>query len=230
MQSVIDTFEQRVKEIDLYYQALQKMNEMVTSKRISDDNKDVFTDDFIKILKSNSILMVYNLVESSIMGGIVTIYDTLESRKISYYSVCKEIQQIWFDFQFNQIFDPNTNHNSYKDKASKIVDEILSGSTLKLTRKAANISGNLDADKIRQICKNHGIYFTLPRECRGGSVLSQVKDKRNDLAHGTISFMECGRDFSVNDIIKIKDETILFLRSVLESIKKYYEEGLFLKK
>lgn len=230
MQAVIDTFEQRVNEIDLYYQALQKMNEMVMNKRISDENKDVFTDDFIKILKSNSILMVYNLVESSIMGGIVTIYDTLKSRNISYYSVCKEIQQIWFDFQFNQIFDPNTNHNSYKDKASKIVDEILNQSTLKLTRKAANISGNLDAKKIRQICKNHGIHFTPPKECRGGSALSQVKDKRNDLAHGTISFMECGRDFSVNDIIKIKDETILFLRSVLGSMKKYYEDGLFLKK
>ena len=157
MQAVIDIFKQRVDEIDLYYQALQKLNEMVTNKRISDENKDVFTDDFIKILKSNSILMVYNLVESSIMGGIVAIYDTLKSRNISYYAVCKEIQQIWFDFQFNQIFDPNTNHNSYKDKASKIVDEILNRSTLKLTRKAANISGNLDAEKIRQICKNHFI-------------------------------------------------------------------------
>jgi hypothetical protein len=81
----------------------------------------------------------------------------------------------------------------------EIVHAIIKGEVIELDRRATDISGNLDADQIRRLCKDHGITFTVAKEGRGGIVLETVKEKRNSLAHGTLSFAECGRDYSVQD-------------------------------
>ena len=59
--------------------------------------------------------------------------------------------------------------------------------------------------------------------------LEDVKNKRNQLAHGTTSFAECGRYYAINDLEKIKNETVIFLNSILQGMKKYYDEKTYLK-
>ena len=63
----------------------------------------------------------------------------------------------------------------------------------------------MDAQKIRDICNNHGIIIHLDPQCRGGEILKEVKEERNNLAHGTISFVECGRNYSIDDLKKNKE-------------------------
>lgn len=225
MQATNDTFDERIAEIDLYYSAL---DELYLSKIDLNNGEKYFEDDFLKILKSNALLMIYNLVESTIMGGILEIYAAFSQQGITYKMVRKEIQDIWFSFKFNQVYDKSAHYHSYRDKASEIISSILSDDTLAMDRKATDISGNLDADKIRIICQEHGIHFNLDRRCRGGVVLSDVKDKRNNLAHGTISFVECGRDYSILDLTKIKDETVFFLKDILSAMQNYYKNRLYL--
>ena len=53
-------------------------------------------DAFLKMLKSNAILMIYNLVESTIMSAILKIYDSFFQQELTYNMVRKEIQDIWF--------------------------------------------------------------------------------------------------------------------------------------
>lgn len=225
MQATFDTYKDRIKEIELYYCALQ---ELYNHQQSSEIRLAFYSDDFLKILKSNALIMVYNLVESSVMGGILEIYDEVKSQGFSYRAVRKEIQQIWFTFMFNQVYDKNAHYNSYRNKATEIINSILNEDTLLLDRKATDISGNLDAEKIRHICEDHGISYTISAECKGGIVLTDVKNKRNDLAHGTTSFVECGRDYTVDDLIKIKDQTVLFLDGILAGMKSYYDEKKFL--
>ena len=55
----------------------------------------------------------------------------------------------------------------------------------------------------------------------------QLKERRNDLAHGTLSFAECGRDYSIYDLSDIKSETDLFLKGLLQGMKQYYDEKLY---
>ena len=97
-----------------------------------------------------------------------------------------------------------------------------------LDRKATNISGNLDAEKIRRICNDHGISFQISPQCKGGYVLADVKEKRNSLAHGTLSFVECGRDYTMEDLEKTKKQTILFLKGILKGMKEYYDKQQYL--
>ncbi len=225
MQATIDTFNERVAEIELYYSAI---DDLYLSKISANNGEKYLEGDFLKILKSNALLMVYNLVESTVMGGIMEIYDTLFQHGITYRMVRREIQNIWFSFKFNQVYDKNAHYNSYRDKAAEIITSILSDDTLTLDRKATDISGNLDAEKIRQICRDHGIQYRLGPESRGGVALEDVKNKRNNLAHGTMSFVECGRDYTIEDLKKIKNETVFFLQNILSGMKNYYDNQLYL--
>ena len=122
------------------------------------------------------------------------------------------------------MYDQQAHYNSYKGKALEIVNSILVGEVIELDRKATAISGNLDAQQIRNVCSEHGIVFQPDAKSRGGIVLETVKERRNDLAHGTLSFAECGRDYSIKDLGKIKDQAVLFLRGLLAGMKQYYDE------
>ena len=225
MKATIDIFKEREAEIELYYSAI---DELYLSKVTANNGEKYLEDDFLKILKSNALLMVYNLVESTIMGGILEIYDTLFQQGITYKMVRTEIKKIWFSFKFNQVYDKNAHFHSYRDKAEEIITSILSDDKLALDRKATDISGNLDAEKIRQICQEHGIQYKLCPESRGGVILEDVKNKRNNLAHGTISFVECGRDYTIEDLQKIKNETVFFLNNILLGMQSYYDNQLYL--
>lgn len=221
MVAVYDMYQDRADEIELYYNSIKSLYE----KRRADENAAeilFYSDDFLKILKSNLLLMIYNLVESTVMGGILEIYDQLKSNGYTYNDVREEIKKIWFEFKFSEVYDKNAHFNSYRDKAADIISSIINGDVLELNRKATDISGNLDADKIRIICQNHGIHYTLESECKGGHVLKDVKDKRNDLAHGTLSFEECGRNYSLTDLEEIKNQTLVFLRDILDGMNEYY--------
>jgi len=225
VQLTIGIFNDRVNEIELCFEAIEQLYNTQTA---FETNYTFHNDDFLKMLKANALMMVYNLVESSMMGGILEIYDQVKMLGLSYNDVRKEIRDIWFAFKFNQVYDRNAHYNSYRDKALEIINGIIGNDIIELNRKATDISGNLDADTIRQVCHDHGIVFSVDANCRGGVVLTDVKDKRNNLAHGTISFVECGRDYSLDELTKIKNETILFLKGLLDGMKSYYDNGKYL--
>lgn len=223
MQTTIDIYNERKDEIELYFLAIKQLYQ-VTDNIDDEEKMDFHKEDFIKILKSNILLMIYNLVESSVMGGILEVYEELKLQNLSYQTVSNEIKNIWFSFAFNQVYDKNAHYNSYRDKASQMISSILNNQPIILDRKATDISGNLNAEKIRQVCSSHGIPFNTPQGCRGGLVLEDVKEKRNQLAHGTLSFVECGRDYSIDDLEKIKNETNIFLNGLLMDMKQYYDD------
>lgn len=222
MKTTIEMYHDRIKEIELYFEALQNLYETKSREK----NYAFHDDEFLKILKANALIMIYNLVESSITGGILTIYDKLKTDRYSYKDVTKEIQNIWVSFKFNQVYNKNAHYNSYKNKAVSIIDDILQNKPLEMDRKAINISGNLDANKIREICTKHGINYNCAPECKGGRVLEDVKNKRNELAHGEKSFAECGRDYTLEDLKKINKQTTIFLEGVLKGMEDYYNRKI----
>ena len=90
MQAIFDMFNERIQEIDLYFEALKELDQGNTEHL----DAPFFDSEFIKILKANTLLMVYNLVESTVMGGILEIYDKLKQEGLTYSDVRKEIKDI----------------------------------------------------------------------------------------------------------------------------------------
>ncbi len=61
------------------------------------------------------------------------------------------------------------------------------------------------------------------------SDLLTVKNNRNDLAHGIKSFAEVGKDKSADELIKIKNKVVEYLRQILEKIEIYLENQEYLE-
>lgn len=101
MRITLEIYQERIDEIELYFGAMKDLYQ--TQSRESE--LAFYNDEFLKILKANALIMIYNLVEFSIMGGILEIYDELKTNGYSYRDVRKEIQDIWFSFKFNQVYD-----------------------------------------------------------------------------------------------------------------------------
>lgn len=228
MEIVKSVFEDRKKEINLYFTLIDFLDD-IKRKDISDKHNELLTNkDLEKILRANSLLMLYNLIESTLINAIEFVYQTFRENNLTYGHVRQEIKEIWFNYRFSNAYDKNSHFYTYRKTALNIINSIMCGESLVLDRKATGISGNLDADSIRDVCKNHGIKFRTPSNCHGGIKLKTVKEQRNQLAHGTLSFVECGRDFTVIDLNEIKDEVILFMDGFIASIEQYYNNQDYL--
>ena len=63
---------------------------------------------------------------------------------------------------------------------------------------------------------------------RDGVRLLNVKTKRNELAHGGISFEDCGQDTSVDELVAIFDEIKIFIKAVLDGVSDYLSTKSYL--
>ena len=171
-------------------------------------------------MKSNLLLMLYNLVEACVVSGMMEIYEDLKNDGCSYSSVISEIQNIWAKYEINEIYGPTTERTAYENRVQRIIQNITTESPIILPRDALGVSGNLNAKKIKELCDRHRIRYRL--ETRGES-LERVKLERNNLAHGDVSFSDCARNLSLSDLETIKDEVFLFIDGILKGMKDYYD-------
>jgi len=227
MEIVREVFNDRKNEIDLYYQLIDFLDN-IEKKDDKVINDILFNKDIEKIVRANALLMLYNLVESTLVNGIEEVYSVFKQDGITYSQVRREIKEIWFNYRFSNAYCKKAHFDTYKKTAEKIITSIMLNEPLKLDRKATGISGNLDANIIRDVCKKHGIQFKSPKECNGGEKLGMVKEQRNQLAHGTLSFVECGRDFTAIDLHEIKVEVEEFLSGFINAIESYYDNKEYL--
>ena len=105
-----------------------------------------------------------------------------------------------------------------------MIKTILDNEFLSFKRDCIDISGNIDAQKVREILKQIG-----GNEISDGRELKIIKDKRNNLAHGEFTFSEIGRDVLINELVEYKNKTKDYLSNVLNEINDYIESQKFLK-
>ncbi len=215
MQNTLSIFSDRNEEIELYFSVMVDINNGKPNINTADNTR------FYKILKSNFLLMLYNLVEACVVNGMMEIYESLRNDGCSYNQVIQEIQEIWLKNKINEIYGPATIQIAYENRVQQIIQDITINSPIILSKNALGISGNLNAKKIKDVCDKHRIRYHL--KTRGES-LELVKRERNNLAHGDVSFSDCARELTISDLENIKNEVILFLKDILDGMKNYYEQ------
>lgn len=216
-----DIFEDRKKEIEFYYSIMLDCN--------SDSNNVINTIDnsrFFRIMKSNFILMLYNLVESTISAGVQEIYDQLAEEKCTYNMVIDELRDLWRDYQISEIYKPESKLSTYTSRVNKIIADITNDVPICFYRNMSGLDGNLEAKRIKKICDMHKIRYSASDDNR---ILDRVRQKRNQLAHGDESFSICARDLTLNDLENFKDTIITFLSNIISGMNDYYEKKLYLK-
>lgn len=227
MNRTIFLFEERKAEIEFYYSILKDMDS--SNGRINTiDNAR-----FERILKSNFLLMLYNLIEACITTGFLEIYEAIENHGNTYVDLISEFQRIWSDYKVSGPSESTANQGTYKKIVRDILDDILSNKPLefkttdqiKFTKNILQISGNLDARAIRELLKDHKITFSDQTD---KPKILIVKRKRNQLAHGEESFGDSARDYTVSDLEDFKDEVLGFINAVLDTMKEYYDNKRYL--
>jgi hypothetical protein len=92
--------------------------------------------------------------------------------------------------------------------------------------------GNWDDGSIETFIKRLGFRLTVSRTTRRAvkekfrdefGALTVVKQFRNSLAHGSISFAECAQDMTVQRLIDLKDITVNYLREIVDCFGKWVE-------
>lgn len=86
-------FEERKDEVLHYYDVLCDLEQNPP------ENSKAADTTFFKILKSNLLLMLYNLVEASIVSGIKEIYDLIKSENLPYAKLSDNIKDLWVSQQ-----------------------------------------------------------------------------------------------------------------------------------
>ncbi|WP_077296634.1 MAE_28990/MAE_18760 family HEPN-like nuclease [Virgibacillus pantothenticus] len=197
----------------------------------SNDESDFNFRDYLNISKASLLLMLYNLIESTVTTFIQRIYDEIADLDIEYHDVSEVLQDLWLEVRFKDVYKSNSSFNSYKKKAKELISEIINKNSLTFTLdKLPGVSGNLDSKSIHDVYKKHGInYSTESKAKHANGLLTSIKRNRNDLAHGNKSFMECGREVSTLDLKNDLSEIEKYLFDLKEAANTYILNNEFRK-
>lgn len=199
------------------------------------NNNKLKTSDFeqyqslINILKSNVSLMIYNIIEYTVTNLIDSIYDEIRVNHLSYIDVNDSIRNLWRKTILRSVNDPNANFSTFLRKNEEIISAILSNNELNMYAKNTLPGGNLDGTSIKETFESHGIQVRTSSRNYRPDILIGIKENRNNLAHGSVSFVEAMREDSIDDIRANESLVVGFLEELIETVSTYIEDQKYKK-
>jgi hypothetical protein len=223
MNTVLLDFNTRAQEVDDYFIFLDGLIKQTTKLAVAGSAGQYqiqsLNPELAKTLKSNGLLLLYNLVESPMRNALVAIFDELKNQAISFDQLKPKIKMIVL--QNLKKCSPEEIHLQINQISTDIITATFDGEKL--------FSGNVDARLIKEIAEKYGFsYQTDFAKTKNGQNLVVIKRNRNDLAHGIKSFEDVGRDQTIEELLEIKEEVIEYLRQILENIKTYLDNQEYL--
>jgi hypothetical protein len=223
------SYQDRVEDINTYFEFLFSVLDDRPTLKFS-DREENFDRDLLHILKANGFVIVYNLIESTICNAIEDIHKELKLND----ALCADQLNVRLAKRAFKRVNDNTISQADLDGTtigSLIVQEWLLEHDQKVSdNKNPLFSGNVDARKIREVADMYGFSTeTNVEETNDGASLLKIKMTRNELAHGEGSFKDKGRETSPDELRKIKDEVVCYLRDMLINIETYLHEQTYLR-
>jgi hypothetical protein len=221
MYAVFQEYRLRKEELMDYYRLLSSVTS--DSKIIlSNDLGEKISNRNITILKANNIIILYNLIESTITNILIKIHDEIKSNMTNYEELIPELQSLLFAY-YNLLYkNKNDIYESAKD-ITRFIQMIYGKipfdlSYSEMTKYYSLYSGNIDKKRLYKIFLKYGIRINID-----GNELDTIKNKRNALAHGKMSFEECGRDFTTQYIDHLNNATFRDMENILNCVKDYLQ-------
>lgn len=205
-----DIFNSLVAETEKYFNFVHKL---ITENLIFDElriDKDLIDIEITHILKANSYLILYNMIEATIENSLKAVHSVICTQSFNNLTEILK-SSILTEFRKMEI-------NLDKFRYDCVLDMILHKTTLETYKP---FSGNLDGRKIRSILDKYGIVYNTTHSDNSGDKLYIIKNRRNTLAHGGSSFIDVGRLSSIDELCELKKQTICFLENFLNCIRLY---------
>ncbi len=221
-----DNYKKLTTEIDRFFDLLSFLSEIQIGIRNSGTysvidceirDKDEF-DLLFKSLKSNLIIMLYNLVESTVRLSMNAYYDDFNSKMKNYTTAIDEIRKLWVKYGATS-FKENQINNQVFGLIEQAIDKEY---YIYLDFEKFHLSGNADLKEIKSILSFHGISYEESEFKTYGGSLRSIKEMRNSLAHGNVSFEDNGRNLAISDIQKYKEQTYSCLEYFMSIVKNNF--------
>lgn len=170
--------------------------------------------------KASSIILIYNVVESTITKCLVSVHDAICLEQLGYFELTDNIQKISLVYHNSLVEKKDSFHDS-AGYIQKFLENLFNYSKFSLTydelaKYYSLYSGNLDSREIKNVLSKYGICFEAEV-----SELLTVKNGRNQLAHGEKSFEEYGRELTIQYLEVISKESFKYLEAVIKEVDEF---------
>lgn len=232
----IQIYYDKKEELNYYLKKLCFLDELSTNNTNIDFKREMVSDnysltDFILILKSNSFMMMYNMVESTVKEIIYAIYDQINISKVTYKKINSDLKKLWETYQFRHLIkNRQAKQDTYENQVHETIKIAISRRSISLDHDNLKLSGNADFDVISEIFYEMGINIKQEKIAKYSGDLADIKTHRNDLAHGGTSFIESARDTSINDLLSMASNVENCLEQIIKIANDYVENEEFKEK
>ncbi len=181
MNAVKADFTERFSDVNRLYEHIDKLSK-------ANGNVDI-----ILILKASLYIALYNNIEAVIYSILERIHE--EVSVCEYKKVTPNIKNMIIEYYLPAVSEKKRNF-----AIKNIADFNLKLPSFSQYQNKKNVfSGNLDVKAIREIFKKYGIIF----KCNINSTLIlEVKNKRNKIAHGECSLSDAGKNVKLEGLKK----------------------------
>lgn len=229
-----EEFQVRLTEVESYINFVKKISDidhpslMSTAVDLSRDSYDIDRE-LIKTLRASSYLMLYNLLESTMSNAINSIHETIIAEKIDIMNLSEELHKIILTnlqkgLSESKITEMTKNHEDHRDKLFELG-----------YNKNKLFSGNIDCDVMKKYARKYGFQihpykYDDVHMAWNPEFIRTIKQKRNNLAHGSESFAICGKNMPIEDLAKSFDSVKAVLLGVFSGLNQYMDERKYLRK
>lgn len=216
-------FGDRVQEVNRYFEMLMAMDngeiavQPVPAGQVLKPGP--MPPDCGPMLKGAAYLVLYNLAEAFVRRGFQALFEAIRADGLCGTELTDSMCGQWVGQRIRSRASFDGSPKVYAGIAREIIGEVIGKKAALLSHHHLPVSGNLDADLIRDLCHQHGVAVTTDPKAKGGGELNTVKKLRNALSHGDQSFAACGRNVTVAELNQAKDEIVLFVRGILENVE-----------
>ncbi len=235
MDSLTVLFDERLQEIDAYLDLLDALEQLVRKgpPKIGDVP---ITAQQQKILYSSVYLQLYNLVEATVTWCMDAV--AAASANGGHWQprdLSDELRREWVR-TIARTHVEMSKDNRWRT-AIEFCERLLLGWPVAAWAIEKGGGGNWDDNEIEEISERLGCELRISAEVRTGikriiredkGALALVKFLRNNLAHGRISFADCGDGVTVSDLRDIRQRAADYLREVVKAFRDYIDGHMFL--
>lgn len=205
---LVPFFEERYAEIEAYLLFLQNVEDAAQqgTPRLRGTNAPITTQQ-TKILNSSLYLQLYNLVEATVLHCLETVVAAIEEaeRRPSELSIGLRTEWVRSIARTHSDLGPDKRLLAALDMCEQLLQQM----PIKDFRIEIGGGGNWDDSSIEKICERVGCGLALSpsvieaakRHVRDDmGPLKLVKNRRNGLAHGSLSFVDCSDGVTVTEL------------------------------
>lgn len=218
------------ESISNFFHFLERLefNELIINDiNLGEDSRYTLPIGISTVQKSSCIILLYNFIESVITNLISKIHDEIIRNNINFFDLNSDIRNTVIMYYSNIVEKMN-----FKNSAPHIQEIFLLLANTKkmgLTYKKLSefyslYSGNLDSREARKVFQHYGINILRDE---GG--LRTIKNGRNKLAHGELTFEEYGRTLTIQQLKDLKEKVFIYFDSLLSQVKEYIERENYLE-